>query len=99
MNQSSLCCYIYVCAFLQFTYRGFHSPNSSPIHPTALLRPLLPHRVAERREEVLLLLLELLLLMLLVPVVVVERGREALEVLERRRGRAAEAAAHGRQRG
>ena len=33
----------------------------------------------------LLLLLELLL-MLLLPVVVVERGREALEVLERRRG-------------
>ena len=95
MNQSSLCCYIYVCAFLPFTYRGFHSPNNSPI-----LRPLLPHRVAERREEVLLLLLELLLLlMLLVPVVVVERGREALEVLERRRGRPAAEAAHGRQRG
>ena len=64
-------------------------------------RPLLPHWVAERREEVLLLLLELLLLLLLllVPVVVVERGREALEVLERRRGRPAAEAAHGRQRG
>ena len=95
MNQSSLCCYIYVCAFLQFTYHGFHSSINSP----TALRPLLPHWVAERREEVLLLLLELLLLVLLVPVVVVERGREALEVLERRRGRPATEAAHGRQRG